>query len=283
MGTAPEVIQSYHYTTKADMWSFGVIIYMFICGFPPFLDQTGNEQKLIQMIKRGKFEFVKVYFKECDPSIMDLITKLLCKQPGQRLSAADARKHEWFTGIKAEVIQQEDEVYAKMLKEDKKEDKRLVIAPYKQQSKRKIKNKKQQNTINQYGQQNSMNEYAQQNNMIMSQYGQQQQQQNNMNGNQMQQYGQNGYQQQMNQYQQYNMYQYAQPQQSQQPGSVIVVEPGGQGKQNMNNMQYGQQNQYQQQQPGGQMQYDQNLQYMQQNMNQYGQQQQPGTGNQMRF
>ena len=77
-----------------------MIIYLLICGFPPFFDNQGNEQKLFQLIKRGKFQFVGMFFDECHPSLKELISDLLKKRPVERLTAQEVRGHEWFTGIK---------------------------------------------------------------------------------------------------------------------------------------------------------------------------------------
>jgi len=95
---APEVVASNNYTTQADIWSFGVIIYMLICGFPPFLDLTGNQMQLMEIIKRGKFQFMPLYFDPCHVSLKDLITKCLTTDPTKRINAEQARDHEWFTG-----------------------------------------------------------------------------------------------------------------------------------------------------------------------------------------
>eukprot|EP00484_Ammonia_sp_Unknown_P029198 CAMPEP_0197027274 /NCGR_PEP_ID=MMETSP1384-20130603/7222_1 /TAXON_ID=29189 /ORGANISM="Ammonia sp." /LENGTH=565 /DNA_ID=CAMNT_0042456097 /DNA_START=19 /DNA_END=1716 /DNA_ORIENTATION=+ len=98
--TAPEVLGSYDYTIAADMWSLGVIIYLLICGFPPFFDNTGNEQKLFQIIKKAKFRFIPLYFDECEPCLKELIIDLLKKRPIERLTAQEVRQCEWLTGVK---------------------------------------------------------------------------------------------------------------------------------------------------------------------------------------
>merc|ERR1712176_773679 len=98
--TAPEVLQSYDYTTAADMWSLGVIIFLLVCGFPPFFDNQGNEQKLFQIIKKAKFSFPKLYFDDKHPSLKELITDLIKKRPIERLTCEEVRKCEWLTGIK---------------------------------------------------------------------------------------------------------------------------------------------------------------------------------------
>eukprot|EP00485_Elphidium_margaritaceum_P024695 CAMPEP_0202712952 /NCGR_PEP_ID=MMETSP1385-20130828/47586_1 /ASSEMBLY_ACC=CAM_ASM_000861 /TAXON_ID=933848 /ORGANISM="Elphidium margaritaceum" /LENGTH=567 /DNA_ID=CAMNT_0049373153 /DNA_START=33 /DNA_END=1736 /DNA_ORIENTATION=- len=98
--TAPEVLGAYDYTTAADMWSVGVVIYLLICGFPPFFDNQGNEQKLFQIIKRAKFNFIPLYFDDKEACLKELITDLLRKRPAERLTSEEVRVCEWLTGVK---------------------------------------------------------------------------------------------------------------------------------------------------------------------------------------
>jgi calcium/calmodulin-dependent protein kinase I len=41
---APEVLSLQGYGREVDLWSVGVIIYIMLCGFPPFYDE--NNAKL---------------------------------------------------------------------------------------------------------------------------------------------------------------------------------------------------------------------------------------------
>ena len=43
------------YGTAIDMWAVGVILYILLCGFPPFGDE--DETALLESIKRGAFDY----------------------------------------------------------------------------------------------------------------------------------------------------------------------------------------------------------------------------------
>jgi len=51
---APEVLNE-NYDEKCDIWSCGVILYILLCGYPPFWGK--NEQEIISKILQGKVVF----------------------------------------------------------------------------------------------------------------------------------------------------------------------------------------------------------------------------------
>ncbi len=51
---APEVIKK-NYNEKCDVWSCGVILYILLCGYPPFSGRT--EEEIMRKIKLGKYDF----------------------------------------------------------------------------------------------------------------------------------------------------------------------------------------------------------------------------------
>jgi pregnancy upregulated non-ubiquitously expressed CaM kinase len=59
---APEVLESRPYTEKVDCWSLGVILYILLCGFPPFYDE--NNAALFAQIKAGAFDFPSPYWDD---------------------------------------------------------------------------------------------------------------------------------------------------------------------------------------------------------------------------
>jgi serine/threonine protein kinase len=52
---APEILEGTPYDMKADMWSLGVIVYILLGGYPPFIEQ--NQRELFRKIRKGQYEF----------------------------------------------------------------------------------------------------------------------------------------------------------------------------------------------------------------------------------
>lgn len=93
---APEVLLGVPYGVKADMWSVGVITYILLGGYPPFIEK--NQRELFKKIKRGQFEFHNKYWRHISPEAKDLIAGLLTVDPAKRLSAETALHNSWITG-----------------------------------------------------------------------------------------------------------------------------------------------------------------------------------------
>merc|ERR1719197_305179 len=52
--TAPEVLKK-RYTESCDIWSCGVILYIFLCGIPPFNGATIED--ILSAVEHGNFKF----------------------------------------------------------------------------------------------------------------------------------------------------------------------------------------------------------------------------------
>ena len=94
---APEVIERQTYNSKVDMWSLGVLLYVFMSGYLPF--QGENRAEVFEKIRNASFHFHHKEFNDCSEEVIDLIKKLLQKDPKKRLSADEAIKHKWFESI----------------------------------------------------------------------------------------------------------------------------------------------------------------------------------------
>jgi len=93
---APEILTGKGYDIAVDYWSIGVIIYVMLCGFPPFSEDSN--EKLFEMIKTGNYEFPSPQWDPISDYAKDLVKKLLVVDPSKRLSAEGILKHPWIVG-----------------------------------------------------------------------------------------------------------------------------------------------------------------------------------------
>jgi calcium/calmodulin-dependent protein kinase I len=93
---APEILHGVPYGSKADMWSLGVIAYILLGGYPPFIEQ--NQRELFRKIKKGQYEFHPEYWGQISPEAKDMISKLLQVDPRKRMSADSALRCSWIEG-----------------------------------------------------------------------------------------------------------------------------------------------------------------------------------------
>jgi calcium-dependent protein kinase len=91
---APEVLFE-KYDEKCDIWSCGVIMYILLCGYPPFNGETDNE--ILNKIKTGKYVFPEEEWDNISDEAKDLISKMLEFNPSTRYSAGDCLNHKWLT------------------------------------------------------------------------------------------------------------------------------------------------------------------------------------------
>jgi calcium-dependent protein kinase len=90
---APEVINR-AYNEKCDEWSCGVILYIMLCGTPPFNGSTDSE--IFGKIQRGKYDITSKAWANISPAAKDLVSKFLVIYNKHRISAKEALSHEWF-------------------------------------------------------------------------------------------------------------------------------------------------------------------------------------------
>lgn len=89
---SPEVLAG-NYSIECDCWSAGCILYILLCGYPPFYGD--DDQEILQMVAKGKFDFDGEEWDDISREAKDLIKKLICK-PEKRLTAQEALEHKWF-------------------------------------------------------------------------------------------------------------------------------------------------------------------------------------------
>jgi calcium-dependent protein kinase len=91
---APEVLKK-SYTEKCDLWSVGVIMYILLCGYPPF--NGSRDEQIIKAVLAGKYSLDEPEWADVSAEAKDLVAKLLTYNPDERPSASEALKHPWIT------------------------------------------------------------------------------------------------------------------------------------------------------------------------------------------
>ncbi|KAJ5127204.1 hypothetical protein N7448_007983 [Penicillium atrosanguineum] len=88
---APELLQARQYTgPEVDVWSFGIVLYVLVCGKVPFDDQSMPQ--LHAKIKKGVVEYPPGLSTEC----RHIISRMLVTDPKQRASLNEIMNHPWM-------------------------------------------------------------------------------------------------------------------------------------------------------------------------------------------
>ena len=100
---APEILSLQKYDNKCDLWSLGVIIYQLYTKKPPYIGKSENA--ILQRIDQLGQSVLKVID---DAKLKDLLSKILVKNPEQRISWKEYFEHEFFTSLNIKIEQYED-------------------------------------------------------------------------------------------------------------------------------------------------------------------------------
>ena len=80
-----------------DCWCFGVLLYVFLSGVSPFLDDSVEETTA--NILKCDFSFPDEYFHEISNDAKNLLRRLLILQGNARASMAECQSCSWFTQV----------------------------------------------------------------------------------------------------------------------------------------------------------------------------------------
>ena len=81
---APEVLKG-SYTTQCDVWSMGVIMFIMLCGKPPFGGKTNKD--IIKNVLNGSYNMKGDVWKNISNDAKDLISKILVRSADIRLTS----------------------------------------------------------------------------------------------------------------------------------------------------------------------------------------------------
>lgn len=90
-GTVPD--------SASDLWSVGVILFIMLCGVHPFdLTGTSTDEEIEKRIIQDPSPPIGKLTEHLSPSAIDLIKKLMAKDPKDRITAYDMFRHPWIRG-----------------------------------------------------------------------------------------------------------------------------------------------------------------------------------------
>eukprot|EP00092_Neocalanus_flemingeri_P009273 GFUD01009979.1.p1 GENE.GFUD01009979.1~~GFUD01009979.1.p1 ORF type:complete len:500 (-),score=96.48 GFUD01009979.1:116-1615(-) len=114
---APEIVEAFiddneddlQYDKRCDLWSLGVMMYILLCGYPPFSGSCGYDcgwsqggacetcqKNLFRNIQQGHYEFHQREWAGISGEAKNLINNLLIKESQKRISAKDVLNHVWL-------------------------------------------------------------------------------------------------------------------------------------------------------------------------------------------
>lgn len=86
----PEMVESHSHDNNVDLWCLGVLIYEFCVGSPPF--ESNTQKETFMKIRKVYLRFPSYLSSD----VRDLISKLLKKNPHQRINLDEVLNHRWI-------------------------------------------------------------------------------------------------------------------------------------------------------------------------------------------
>ena len=106
---APEILKGVLYGVQADMWSLGVITYILLGGYPPFIED--NQKNLFRKIRQGEWEFHPQYWGNVSKEAKELIKEFVYDAEKKMQEALEkeqrklkAREKKYLQEVKSKVF-----------------------------------------------------------------------------------------------------------------------------------------------------------------------------------
>ncbi|MEM3062880.1 MAG: protein kinase [Nitrososphaerota archaeon] len=121
---APELLFDMRYNSKADLWSYGIIMYEMLFGTHP--NCASSLEKLKQNLRLREIDFHLA--ENFTPYCFDILARLLTKDPRMRIEWEDFFNHKWFAFWK-NLYDREGDLIVKNVNILKMESRKISTSP----------------------------------------------------------------------------------------------------------------------------------------------------------
>ena len=97
---SPELILAGCSSTATDVWAAGVVLYILLCGRPPF--QSRSNREILEKSAKGEFAMEGKDWTPVSPEAKDLVSKMLTVDPEKRIKCPDILCHPWIKMVEEE-------------------------------------------------------------------------------------------------------------------------------------------------------------------------------------
>lgn len=97
---APEILNGQGYDSSCDMWSLGVVMYIVLCGYPPF-PYSETPATLIDAIIHGRYDFPRGEWDHVSADAKHIVCRMLEIDPSKRITPSEALNHQWVAHVQS--------------------------------------------------------------------------------------------------------------------------------------------------------------------------------------
>ena len=91
---APEVLKNLPHDQRVDIWSLGVVVFVLLVGYPPFLEE--DQTTLFHKIRNGEWVFYEDDWKHISNEAKEFVQKVLVVDPNERWTIEECLRSAWI-------------------------------------------------------------------------------------------------------------------------------------------------------------------------------------------